>query len=169
MTTLADKPTWLTVWRQANPEKVEAAAKRAAEQAARREVQREAKLAARQESAAQCAASAASTPKRKASPKPPTAAPQPAQPPEAKRLLPAGEKSRPHAPQLIGKDHEEPRTWPCDGGKRREQVLDHNFRPPRVVRSVGWRECLKCATPFFSRDVIRQRMCDDCRPSQPPW
>ncbi len=48
----------------------------------------------------------------------------------------------------------EPGMWAWDGGKRREPVLDHDHNPPRVVRSVGWRVCLKCCDPYFSQDVI---------------
>lgn len=63
----------------------------------------------------------------------------------------------------------EPQAWTWDGGKRREPVLDMDYNPPRVVRSVGWRCCMKCAKRFFSEDVIKVRMCDRCRPEQPPW
>lgn len=63
----------------------------------------------------------------------------------------------------------EPKAWAWDGGKRREPVLDMDFHPPRVVRHVGWRCCLKCAKPYFSEDVKGQRMCATCRPTQPPW
>ncbi|SOC06374.1 hypothetical protein SAMN05877831_1051 [Rhodobacter maris] len=53
------------------------------------------------------------------------------------------------------------RAW--DGGKRREPVLDLDCKPPRVVRRVGWRVCMRCAAPFWSDDVVRVRMCDDCK------
>jgi len=53
----------------------------------------------------------------------------------------------------------EPDPWAYDGGVRREQVLDCDHRPPRVVRIVGWRTCLKCSSPFWSEDVRGQRMC----------
>lgn len=158
MTTLADTPTWLANWQADNRDKVEAGAKRAAEQAAQREAR-----------AAQRAARAASTPKREPTPKPRTAPAQRAQAPKAKLAPPAGVRAKVHEPQGLGHDLEEPEAWAWDGGKRREPVLDHNFRPPRVVRSVGWRCCMKCAKPYFSQDVIRQRMCDGCRPEQPPW
>lgn len=75
----------------------------------------------------------------------------------------AGKNPYSHAPQLLGHDLEEPKPWAWDGGKRREQVLDHNFRPPRVVRKIGWLCCLRCQTPYFSPDVVRQRMCDRCK------
>lgn len=45
----------------------------------------------------------------------------------------------------------EPEPWPFDGGKRREAVLDHDHWPPRVVRKVGWRVCLKCVRPSSAR------------------
>ncbi|OWK29237.1 hypothetical protein SPDO_22180 [Sphingomonas dokdonensis] len=57
----------------------------------------------------------------------------------------------------------EPRQWPWDGGTRREPVLDADRHPPRVVRHVGWRSCLRCSRPFFSADVARVRMCDPCK------
>lgn len=57
----------------------------------------------------------------------------------------------------------EPREWPWDGGTRREPVLDTDRHPPRVVRHVGWRSCLRCRRPFFSADVARVRMCDLCK------
>jgi hypothetical protein len=46
-------------------------------------------------------------------------------------------------------------------------VLDYDHRPPRVVRSVGWRICMKCFKPFFSEDVIGVRMCDGCKTEGP--
>lgn len=158
MTTLSDTPAWLAAWQADNRERVEAGAKRAAEQAAQREAR-----------AAQRAARATSTPKRAATPKPRTAPAQRAQAPKVEKVKPAGAKARLHEPQGLGHDLEEPEAWAWDGGKRREQVLDHNFRPPRVVRQVGWRCCMKCGKAYFSQDVIRQRMCDGCRPEQPPW
>ena len=53
----------------------------------------------------------------------------------------------------------EPDPWDYDGGKRREPVIDEDAKPPRVVRKVGWRHCLKCRRPFFSEDVVRLRLC----------
>lgn len=55
----------------------------------------------------------------------------------------------------------EPDRWDYDGGQRREPVVDTDHTPPLVVRKVGWRHCLKCQRPFFSEDVIRQRLCSD--------
>lgn len=57
----------------------------------------------------------------------------------------------------------EPRQWPWDGGTRREPVLDTDQNPPRVVRHVGWRSCMRCRYPFFSQDVTRMRICDPCK------
>ena len=57
----------------------------------------------------------------------------------------------------------EPTTWAFDGGVRREPVLDHDSKPPRVVRLVGWRVCMKCQKPFWSGDVQRLRMCAGCK------
>jgi hypothetical protein len=54
----------------------------------------------------------------------------------------------------------EPEPWDYDGGKRREPVIDADQNPPRVVRRVGWRSCMACASPFFSEDVIALRLCD---------
>jgi hypothetical protein len=54
----------------------------------------------------------------------------------------------------------EPQRWSYDGGLRREPVLDTDFSPPRVVRKVGWRSCMRCKQPFFSEDVIALRLCD---------
>ncbi len=51
-----------------------------------------------------------------------------------------------------------PARWPFDGGVRREPVMDTDY-PPRVVRKVGWHRCLKCKMPFWSEDVLRQRLC----------
>lgn len=53
-----------------------------------------------------------------------------------------------------------PKRWEFDGCLRREAVLDADSTPPRVVRRVGWHRCMKCRRPFFSEDVLRQRLCD---------
>ena len=53
----------------------------------------------------------------------------------------------------------EPGPWPFDGGARREPVLDHDYHPPRVVRRVGWQQCMRCRQPFWSEDVLRLRLC----------
>lgn len=53
----------------------------------------------------------------------------------------------------------EPRMWPQDDGTRREPVLDADHKPPRVVRYVGWRKCMRCGQLFWSEDVQRLRLC----------
>lgn len=63
----------------------------------------------------------------------------------------------------IGYDIKEPASWPPDFGARREPVVDKNQRPPRIVRHVGHARCLRCTRWFFSRDVIRIRICDMCK------
>jgi hypothetical protein len=52
----------------------------------------------------------------------------------------------------------EPDRWDYDGCVRLEPVMDTDY-PPRVVRKIGWQRCLKCGRPFFSEDVIGQRLC----------
>lgn len=56
----------------------------------------------------------------------------------------------------------EPARWPCDGGRRRAEVLDLNEGPPKVVRRIGWLRCMCCARFTFSDDVVRVRMCEEC-------
>jgi hypothetical protein len=59
-----------------------------------------------------------------------------------------------------------PKRWDYDGCLRREAVIDADASPPRVVRRVGWQRCMKCRRPFFSEDVLGQRLCtgtDGCR------
>lgn len=46
-------------------------------------------------------------------------------------------------------------------------MLDHDHNPPRFVRHVGWRTCMKCCDPYFSQDVIRLRICDGCKTPMP--
>ena len=58
---------------------------------------------------------------------------------------------------------EEPEPWAWDGGHRREAVLDTDHMPPRIVRRVGWRVCMRCGAPYWSDDVVKIRMCDDCK------
>lgn len=53
----------------------------------------------------------------------------------------------------------EPRMWPQDGGTRREPVMDMDAKPPRAVRYVGWRKCMRCGQLFWSEDVQRLRLC----------
>jgi hypothetical protein len=63
----------------------------------------------------------------------------------------------------VGRDIHEPSQWPDDGGERRAEVIDLNFNPPRVVRRVGWRQCMRCCRLFFSHDVQRLRLCTPCK------
>lgn len=64
----------------------------------------------------------------------------------------------------VGMDIDEPDKWPDDGGVRREAVLDHNWRPPRVVRRMGWLTCISCRhRRFLSPDVTRVRICEFCK------
>lgn len=64
--------------------------------------------------------------------------------------------------ECLGLDIEEPAQWnPADD--RRVPVIDRNVSPPRVVRYVGWRPCMRCSQTFFSPDVTGIRMCADCK------
>ena len=56
-----------------------------------------------------------------------------------------------------------PPMWAYDGCKRGEPVLDHDHKPARVVRRIGWLCCIRCARPFFSADVVAVRMCSACK------
>lgn len=141
MTTVADKPAWLVAWQTASGVTAPQPA-----------------LAA-----AQCPAPAPSTPKREAADKRPPAPAQRAQPPKPKLAAPAGVKEVWSQMPKLGTLVVEPDLWAWDGGKRREPVLDHDHSPPRVVRSVGWRRCMRCATPFFSADVVALRLCQRCK------
>lgn len=72
--------------------------------------------------------------------------------------------------ECLGLDIVEPDQWhPADD--RRVPVLDENVSPPRVVRYVGWRSCIKCSRQFFSRDVAGVRMCSPCKDNMTgdPW
>ena len=57
----------------------------------------------------------------------------------------------------------EPEPWACDGGTRREAVIDMDHNPPRLVRHVGWQRCIACRSQFFSEDVIAVRLCGKCK------
>jgi hypothetical protein len=62
----------------------------------------------------------------------------------------------------------EPVSWPDDGGAKRLPLYDRNVSPPRLMRKVGWVNCLgryASLTPhrIFSPDVIKVRMCDRCK------
>jgi hypothetical protein len=69
--------------------------------------------------------------------------------------------------RVVGVDPE-PASWPDDGGAKRAPIYDRNGRQPRLVRKVGWVNCLgrfSRETPhrIFSPDVVRVRMCDRCK------
>lgn len=57
----------------------------------------------------------------------------------------------------------EPEPWAWGGGKHREPVLDLDRNPPRVVRSVGWRICIRCSSPFWSADAVGVRLWTACK------
>jgi hypothetical protein len=40
---------------------------------------------------------------------------------------------------------------------------DADYKPPRIIRKVGWHHCIKGRRPYFSEDVVRLRMCDPAR------
>lgn len=63
----------------------------------------------------------------------------------------------------VGREIPEPHQWPDDGGIRCAEVVDPNFNPPRVVRCVGWRQCMRCHKSFFSHDIQRLRLCGPCK------
>lgn len=57
-----------------------------------------------------------------------------------------------------------PKQWHYVAGqRRREAVVDTSFKPPRVVRFVGYRDCIKCRQPHWSEDLRRNWMCTRCR------
>jgi hypothetical protein len=67
----------------------------------------------------------------------------------------------------LGREIIEPAKWAFDGNlTRREPVLDPNSDPPRVVRHVGWRKCLRCREAFWTPSVIAVRLCDTCKLAQ---
>jgi hypothetical protein len=75
-------------------------------------------------------------------------------------------KSRPKARPNLKANFQgfiETAPWAFDGGKRRESLLDTDCFPPRVVRKVGWRNCMTCGKPFFSQDVVALHLCQVCR------
>nr|WP_282271095.1 hypothetical protein [Stenotrophomonas sp. PS02298] len=62
----------------------------------------------------------------------------------------------------IAKPLIESEPWPNDNGARRAPVMDPNFDPPKVVRSIGWLRCMCCGRFTFSEDVVRVRLCEEC-------
>lgn len=95
--------------------------------------------------------------------------PSPPKPPPPPKAAPVVIKRPPPPPPVRPRGQAaaigiiEPEAWKYDGGVRREPVVDADHKPPRIVRKVGWHHCLKCRRPYFSEDVVRQRMCDPCR------
>jgi hypothetical protein len=78
--------------------------------------------------------------------------------------------AQPDRPKANFQGFIEPERWSYDGGVRREPVVDADRCPPRVVRKVGWRNCMACGVPFFSEDVVALRLCDGpegCRDQTP--
>lgn len=54
--------------------------------------------------------------------------------------------------------------WPDNG--RVEIVVDPNWLidgKPRVIRRIGWRDCMCCKRRVFSADIARVRMCGQCK------
>lgn len=61
----------------------------------------------------------------------------------------------------------EPKWWLDDGGACRVPIYDHTFSPPRLVRRVGWVNCLgPNKDRFFSPDVAKVRVCAECKTLQ---
>ncbi len=66
-------------------------------------------------------------------------------------------------PFLTGLD-KDPAPWPDDGGAKRVELYDRLATPPRLVRVVGWVNCLSHRKHrWLSPDVRRVRTCDDCK------
>lgn len=68
--------------------------------------------------------------------------------------------------EVLGRDIFEPHSWRDDGGKRVEAIVDPNWLidgKPRVIRRIGWRNCMCCKGRMFSRDLHKVRMCDACK------
>jgi hypothetical protein len=56
----------------------------------------------------------------------------------------------------------DPTEWPYESDPtRREPVVDPE--DGRVIRIVGYRPCMCCTKPFFSRDISRIRLCSPCK------
>lgn len=101
--------------------------------------------------------------------------PREPRPPKGKSLL---RRAFPWTPQIplteLGHDID-PMPWADDGSARREPVYNHSFLTPRLVRRVGWVNCLSpygndidpvaTARPhrFFSSDVAKVRVCRECK------
>jgi len=64
----------------------------------------------------------------------------------------------------------EPPWWPDDGGAKRVPIYDHNGLTPRLVRKVGWVNCLgrislRQPHRWLSPDVAKVRCCPRCASS----
>jgi hypothetical protein len=64
----------------------------------------------------------------------------------------------------------DPMPWRDDGGALRVSIYDHNVDPPRLIRRVGWVNCLSPQSArrphrFLSPDVVKVRTCDQCKRS----
>jgi hypothetical protein len=59
----------------------------------------------------------------------------------------------------------DPPYWADDGGAKRVPIYDHNFGQSRLVRRVGWVNCLGSLPThrIFSYDVARERICTSCK------
>jgi hypothetical protein len=94
---------------------------------------------------------------------------------ECHRLSGRGELPPLNKPKQVHQENggftPDPVLWPDDGGKLRVPIYDHNYsalRPPRLVRKVGWTNCLGRGPRhrIFSYDVARERMCTACKAMQ---
>jgi hypothetical protein len=63
----------------------------------------------------------------------------------------------------------DPLPWPDDGGLKRVPIHDHIGPEPRLVRRVGWVNCLGRIRRhrFLSPDVVNCRICERCRGKEP--
>lgn len=66
--------------------------------------------------------------------------------------------------EAIPKPIVEPTSWPDDGTDRREPVVDPS--DGRIIRWVGWRQCMCCRKRFFSSWVTGRRICEPCKTGQ---
>lgn len=57
----------------------------------------------------------------------------------------------------------EPERWSFNGDlTHRAFVMDPNVEPSKLVRRIGWLNCMRCSRPHFSEDVLRIRLCCAC-------
>lgn len=63
----------------------------------------------------------------------------------------------------VVKPIQEPKRWAYDGDLvTKKPVIDPMCSPPKVIRFVGYRLCLKCKHPFWTESVGRIRSCWLC-------